>query len=224
MKIFPSYTHIVNPKLKYIYLSFDNSGQLIVKSPKVTQREIESVLIKKAKWIEESRYKISQKRGKPLRGDSAEKLYYLGKEYTINYVKKDSDEDSIKFSKEEGFTICGRELDIDIIDMGVNEFYRDRAKYHLPTIVDRYANLMELYPTKLSFRKAKRQWGSCSGKNAISLNYLMMKLPMDIIEYIIVHELAHIKYKHHQESFWRLVGSYISDYKSRQKELKTYTL
>jgi predicted metal-dependent hydrolase len=219
---FPHYRHIVNPKLKYIYLSFDNQGQLIVKSPKVTQREIERVLIKKARWIEDSRDKISQKRGKPLQGDDEEKLYYFGIEYNVDYITQDKS--SIIFSKEKGFSIYGREFDMDSINRSVDKFYKNKAKYHLPIIVDKYANQMRLYPTKLSFRKAKRQWGSCSSKNAISLNYSMVKLPIYIIEYIIVHELAHIKYKHHQKSFWELVSKYIPNYKSLQKELKNYTL
>ncbi|SFV59635.1 Putative predicted metal-dependent hydrolase [hydrothermal vent metagenome] len=220
----PSYTHIVNPKLKYIYLSFDRSGQLIIKSPRVTQNEIERILIKKAKWIEASRDKISQKRGKPLKGNSGEKISYLGEEYGVSYIDKYGDRGHISFTKESGFEICKRGLDMESINRDIDEFYRDRAKSYLPAIVDKYSEKMGLYPAKVSFRKAKRQWGSCSSKNAISLNYLMMKLPANAIEYIVVHELAHIRYKHHQESFWRLVASHMPDYKIRQKELKAYTL
>jgi len=219
----PSYTHIVKPRLKHIYLSFDSSGQLVVKSPRVSQKEIERVLIKKAKWIEDSRRKISQKRGKALRGDSGERLSYLGMEYIVNYFD-DGGEDRIRFSKSDGFSIYGGGLDVESIDIAANEFYKNRAKRHIPAIVERYTEIMGLHPTKLSFRKAKRQWGSCSAKNAISINYLAMKLPLDAIEYIVVHELAHIRYKNHQMEFWRLVESYMPDYKSRQKELKNYIL
>ena len=220
----PHYIHKINPRLKYIYLSFDSSGQLVVKSPKVPQKEIERVLLKKIKWIESSRIKISQKRGKSLQGNSEDRLYYMGKEYMVNYMSDANDINRIVFDKERGACIYVEGLDTEDIERAVNEFYAKEARERLPMIVDRYADIMGLYPTKLSFRKAKRQWGSCSGKNAISLNYLMMKLPIETIEYIIVHELAHIKHKHHQESFWELVGSHMPDYKSRRKVLKTYTL
>ena len=62
--LLPSYTHIIKPNLKYIYLSFDQNGELVIKSPKVTQKEIEKVLIKKAAWITKSRQRLLEKKGK----------------------------------------------------------------------------------------------------------------------------------------------------------------
>ena len=82
---------------------------------------------------------------------------------------------------------------------------------------------MALVPTNIRFRKTKRQWGSCSGKNVLSFNTMLMKLPLSVIQYIIVHELAHIKHKHHQKSFWKLVEEHLPDYRQRVAELHTYT-
>jgi len=82
---------------------------------------------------------------------------------------------------------------------------------------------MSLSPTDVRFRKTKRQWGSCSGKNVLSFNTMMMKLPHDVIEYIVIHELAHIRHKHHQKDFWQLVEQHLPDYKKKVKELKKYT-
>ena len=82
---------------------------------------------------------------------------------------------------------------------------------------------MGVVPNKLSFRKTKRQWGSCSAKNDLSFNTMMMKLPQDVIQYIIVHELAHITHKHHQKTFWECVEAYLPEYKTQVKELKNYT-
>jgi predicted metal-dependent hydrolase len=89
-------------------------------------------------------------------------------------------------------------------------------------MVEKESLRMGLYPSRISFRKARSRWGSCSTANAISFNYLMMKLPRKLIEYIIIHELAHIEHKHHQKAFWELVGRYCPDHRSRRNELKTY--
>jgi predicted metal-dependent hydrolase len=82
---------------------------------------------------------------------------------------------------------------------------------------------MQLFPEAIRFRKTKRQWGSCSGKNVLSFNTMLMKLPEEVIAYVVVHELAHIAHKHHQRSFWKLVGQHMPDYEAHIAELHTYT-
>ena len=66
MSLLPQYTHIVNPKLKHIYLTFDDEGNLVIKSPKVSQKKIEQLILKKTSWINHSREKIQKKKGKAL--------------------------------------------------------------------------------------------------------------------------------------------------------------
>ncbi len=218
----PSYTHIINPRLKYIYLSFDDDGQLIVKSPRVSQKEIERILTKRAKWIEDSKVKISQKRDKDLRGDSEDRILFLGEEYPVEYRDTIDQKESVSFDNETGFTIFIHKFDIEKVETMIDYFYFKESYFCLPETIEKYSTIMNLHPTKVGFRRAKRQWGSCSGKNAISLNYLMMKLPLHLIEYVVVHELAHIKHKDHQKGFWQLVERYTPRSKEYKKELKNY--
>jgi len=82
---------------------------------------------------------------------------------------------------------------------------------------------MNLHPTNISFRKAKTRWGSCSSKNSISLNIGLVMLPKELSDYIIVHELAHIKEKNHSKNFWKLVQSYYPNYKVAKEKLKNYS-
>ncbi len=220
--LLPGYTHIVNPKLKYIYLSFGNDGELIIKSPKVSQREIEKVLIKKAAWITKSRQKFLQKKGKPIRFREGDEIFFLGNSYPIHYEAWEKKRSYLDFKEDRGFTIGYSDFDSDHFENLTNRFYKQKAQELIPEMVQHYAQTMNLFPSKVSFRKARRRWGSCSSNNAISLNYLMMKLPLDVIQYIIVHELAHIQHKHHQKAFWELVNHYLPDYKTRQDELKCY--
>ena len=81
---------------------------------------------------------------------------------------------------------------------------------------------MNLYPKKVSFRKAKTRWGSCSSKDFISLNIALAALPRTLSDYIIIHELAHIKHKNHSKAFWALVGKYYPNYKEARDELKKF--
>jgi len=218
----PTYTHIVNPKLKHTYLSFDEVGNLIIKSPRVPQRYIEQLLIKKSAWIRKSREKIVQKKGKMTDLAEEGKLYYKGTVYPLRLFFHDKERSILRF-EEEIFSFYTRQYNATQLEKQVAHFYRKEAEEFLPEIVERCAQRMQLFPEAIRFRKTKRQWGSCSGKNILSFNTMLMKLPEDVIEYVIIHELAHIKYKHHQKSFWELVERYIPFYKEKIKELHTYT-
>lgn len=86
--------------------------------------------------------------------------------------------------------------------------------------VNKYSNLMKLYPKKITIKQLKYAWGSCSSKKNISFNSELMYKEKDVIDYVVVHELAHLKYMNHQKDFWNLVGIFIPDYKEKRKELK----
>jgi len=101
MSLFPQYIHIVNPKLKHIYLSFDNEGNLVIKSPKVTQRKIEQLLIKKASWINSAREKIQQKKGKTLDFSKDLVLYFLGNPYPLTLAPHSKKRVQIDFDGED---------------------------------------------------------------------------------------------------------------------------
>jgi len=222
MSLFPQYKHIVNPKLKHIYLTFDNEGNLVIKSPKVSQRKIEQLLLKKSSWINNSREKIQQKKGKPLDFSNTLELYFLGEAYPVTLTLHSKKRVQLDFDGE-NFTLFYHTYDERLFQTHFDRFYKTEAQKHIPSHVDLWAEKMGLPPTNLRFRKTKRQWGSCSGKNVLSFNTMMMKLPHDVIQYIIIHELAHIKHKHHQKDFWQLVEQHLPDYKKQVAELKNYT-
>lgn len=222
MSLFPQYRHIVNPGLKHIYLTFDDEGTLVIKSPKVSQKKIEQLLLKKASWINNSREKIQQKKGKALDFSKDLEFYFLGQAYPLTLRPHHKKRVKLDFDGK-AFTLFYHTYDERLFHTHLDRFYKNEAQKHIPLHVELWAEKMGLSPTDLRFRKAKRQWGSCSGKNILSFNTMMMKLPQDVIQYIIVHELAHIKHKHHQKAFWQLVEYHLPEYKRQVKELKNYT-
>ncbi len=222
MNLLPRYTHIVTPKLKHTYLSFDNEGNLVIKSPKVSQHYIEQLLLKKSTWINRSREKLLQKKGKALDFSQQAELYYKGRSYPLKLIEHTKKRTTLIFDQEL-FLLYYHHYDEVLFQKHIDNFYKEEAKQVIPLLVEKWSGQMVLTPTNIRFRKTKRQWGSCSGKNVLSFNTMMMKLPQDVIQYIIVHELAHIKHKHHQKSFWNLVEQYLPDYKQHVTELHTYT-
>ncbi len=99
----------------------------------------------------------------------------------------------------------------------IDKFYRNKAIEKITPMVYSFADTMGLYPTQIKFRKNKRRWGSCSYRNNINLNTNLIKHDIKFIEYVVVHELAHIKHKNHKKEFWALVEKYLPDYKERER-------
>lgn len=107
------------------------------------------------------------------------------------------------------------EIRLDII-----LWYKKQARHYLTERTQFWCGQMGLHYRSLKITSPTRQWGSCTAQNDIRLNWRVMMAPPDIIDYLIVHELAHIQHKHHRNAFWNLVEQFIPDYKIRQQFLK----
>lgn len=132
----------------------------------------------------------------------------------LNYLDK-------KALEANKYKLLGQSYDLDISLDKLDDLYKKRAKEIIPKLVDIYSQKMNLFPTSIKYRKNKNTWGSCNYKNGLNFNIYLCKFPIEIIEYVVVHELAHIKHKNHSKAFWSLVEKYCSDYKSRIRLFKT---
>lgn len=100
--------------------------------------------------------------------------------------------------------------------------FRALAAAELPRRVEYYSEKMGLYPTSVKITSAATRFGSCSGKNSICFSYRLMLYPPEAVDYVVVHELAHIKEKNHSARFYALVERYMPDYREREKLLKKH--
>ena len=97
---------------------------------------------------------------------------------------------------------------------------RARARAELPPLVERYAAQMGLHPTSVRITSAKTRFGSCSGKNGVCFSWRLMAYPLPAVEYVVVHELAHIRHKNHGAQFHALVERYLPDHRERRALLR----
>lgn len=86
--------------------------------------------------------------------------------------------------------------------------------------IDVYSKLMNLKPERVSISSAKKRFGSCSSKGNLNFSFRLALYPVEAIDYVIVHELAHLKEMNHSKRFWKIVEKYLPDYKERQKLLR----
>ncbi len=87
----------------------------------------------------------------------------------------------------------------------------------LPLLVDTWSRRMGVKPAGITITSARTRWGSCSAKNRLSFSCRLMRMPQQFIEYVVVHELAHIREKNHSKAFYAIVEKYLPDWKERKK-------
>jgi len=220
--LLPHYIHTINPSLKHTYLTFNEQGELLIKSPGLSPAEIEKLILQKSGWIRKSQNRLLAKKGQKVDFNNKTTLYYLGKGYPLKMQKSEQKRAALHFDGQ-AFILHYHHFDPELFHRKINHFYKTAAQHYIPPLVYKWAEQMTLFPKEIRFRKTKRQWGSCSSANILSFNTMLMKLPKEAVEYVIIHELAHIRHKHHQKAFWKLVEDTMPSYKEQVAVLKTYT-
>ena len=138
---------------------------------------------------------------------------FVSKKYIENFILKHKNSIIKRIERKHYFLGEAIEKEMD---------YKSITPEIVLPLVEKYSEIMGLFPNKVSFRFNKSRWGSCSYKNSIIFNYYLAKLPIELIEYVVVHELSHIKHKHHQKSFWDEVAKVLPDVKLRRKKLRKF--
>ena len=108
----------------------------------------------------------------------------------------------------------------DEVADAVARFYTRSSKQVTKERSKLYQEQLKVAPRSIKIDKISNRWGSCNSKNEITYHYLIATLPMELIDYIVVHELCHLLHLNHDRSFWRKVGSVMPDYKERLKRLE----
>lgn len=98
--------------------------------------------------------------------------------------------------------------------------YQKEAKQYIPRRVEYYAAMMGLTPTGIKITSAKKRYGSCNAKNSLCFSWRLMQYPPQAIDYVVVHELAHIKHKDHSAKFYALIEQYLPQYRQYRAMLR----
>ena len=102
----------------------------------------------------------------------------------------------------------------------LRHYYKREAVKHISERVKYWAHAMQLFPSQVRFKEQRTRWGSCSSKGIVNLNWRLIVFSDAIIDYVIIHELAHLKHMNHSQKFWDLVEKHEPAYKGLVKELK----
>ncbi len=103
----------------------------------------------------------------------------------------------------------------------IHTFYRNLAKSELPVRVHFWTERLPFQPNKIIIRNQKTKWGSCSSRGTISLNWRLIKCPLEIMDYIIIHELCHLRHFNHSRAFWETVAKYYPDVREARSWIRS---
>lgn len=100
----------------------------------------------------------------------------------------------------------------------------DQASVVIPKRVEYFAEKIPVTYGRITIRNQKTRWGSCSSKGNLNFNYQLYYLPEELLDYVVIHELAHRTHMNHSKEFWAEVEKYCPDYRQRRERLSTYAL
>lgn len=207
---------LVRTKRKTIALYVRN-GDVEVRVPlKMHKKDIDKFVSSKAKWIEDKltqSNECSNKR-KNFNLTYGDLIIYRGSQYPI--VAKPGNR--IGFDGECFYV--PQDLPNEQIKSACIQIYRILAKRDLTNRTLEYTKKMRVIPSTIKINKAKTRWGSCSSKKSLNFSWRLIMAEDDVIDYVVVHELAHIKEMNHSAKFWSIVENVMPDYKVRQRKLK----
>ncbi|BDY11795.1 hypothetical protein HCR_01070 [Hydrogenimonas cancrithermarum] len=169
----------------------------------------------KERWIvDRLTYRGYHARQNPKRFDPSSHIWFLGVSYPVTC--EPAVRNRIDFK---GDRFLFKKADAVKFPEALERFYLRSAKEILAERTAYWSQKMALVPKALKFRRYKSRWGCCSADNVITLNTALLRYEMRLIDYVVIHELAHIRHKHHQKAFWELVAHYEPEWKILRKRL-----
>ncbi|WP_129600660.1 M48 family metallopeptidase [Anaerophilus nitritogenes] len=210
-------------KRKTIQIEIDPACRVKVLAPKGTKEERIVELIKeKAPDILE---KINQIRTKDeiikeQKHKNEGSLLYLGNNYSMQVIIDENVEKERVILEEDTFIIIVKSNEKLIIDIVLEKYYKRKCKEIIGKRVGYYQKYFKTKVKDVKIVVSQSKWGSCDSDRNLEFNWRLIRAPLEVIDYIVVHELCHLEHMNHDRSFWRLVGKIIPDYKERSEWLK----
>ncbi len=201
---------------KTIALIMELDGTLEVRAPRqMTDKQVLDYVQSKASWIRKRQAAVLAV-PPPHHYQQGEEFHYLGKLYPLRYVAKQR--------KSVHFTGTSIDLKASVqpeAAVWVEGWYRSQAREHLTGRLEYFAHRYGFFYENLRINSARTRWGSCNAqRKSLNFTWRLVMAPPDIVDYVVVHELCHLRHANHSAAFWAEVEGIMPDYKQRRKWLK----
>ena len=205
---------------KTIAIKIEDNGDLIVRAPfYVSEEELNNIILSKEKWIRSKQYEALKRNAQiqPKQYIDGEKFLYLGEVYPLEIVPTQRSLlvfDGNRFTLRQSAVARGRETFI--------RWYRTQTRLIISGRVASITKKMHLKHSVIRITGAKTRWGSCGPKGSLNFSWRIIMAPIDVVDYVVVHEVAHLKIRGHSPDFWKIVQRYYPDYRKRKSWLREF--
>lgn len=208
---------LIRSKRKTLALEINKHAELIVRAPaRMPQQTIIRFIKEKQNWIQTKQTKQKQKLIEVPKKNfqNGESFYFLGEYYELMVQENFSE----KFSFRKGFILCDSVAHKS--DEILTEWFKKKAKKILPERVAYFAQLHQFSYNEVKISSAQKRWGSCNKKKNLNFSWRLIMAPLKVIDYVVVHELAHTKEMNHSKDFWNIVERLYPSFRIHKKWLK----
>jgi len=218
----------ISDKRKTIGISVDYDNGVIVTLPKIISEEkVEKVVIKKAAWILNQLHNFGEVITKPSENEfvSGEKYLYLGRAYRLK-VKQNEDIKKSKIAFYRGkfqVEVKSREPEekqVEIVRNLLHNWFLQKSESLLKERGRILSLKTGIKPQGFTIKDKQKRWGSCSQDGTININWRIIMAPVNVIDYIIIHELCHLRYPGHSNKFWKEVSIFCPNFQKSRDWLR----
>ena len=210
---------------KSISLAVRDGCVAILAPQQVPDSEIQELVARKAAWLRRKLAKYAEVKRLTTRAFvDGETFMFLGERYPLQVrngpkARAELEADAFVVHVRRSHSTERRARSIRAAFL---RWYKAEAATLIEDRVRRYAARMNLSPGQLSFRDYTSMWGKCTGDGNLSFNWKLVMAPLGIVDYVVVHELAHLRFLNHSAEFWSVVETAMPDYRLRRKWLKDH--
>ncbi len=207
---------IIRSRRRTIGLVITNEAKLIVRAPHWTPvHEIESMVAQKSRWIDAKKAFFAKRQARRKQYVEGEEFLFLGQNYLLRFVE---DLPKALILDEKALMIC-QAVARNVQDH-IGSWYQKEALEHISERVAFYAAQTGLSYRSVKVNAARTRWGSCSHTGALNFCWRLIMAPPRIVDYVVVHELMHLKQPNHSARFWAEVAQLVPDYRQDEQWLK----
>ncbi len=217
-----TYTLKRTSRRRSIGLRIDDAGLTVNMPLRASEKWLHSVLQEKADWVVQKLAGWQSRKQLPQQWVDGEPILFRGERFTLKIVPS-------LFGTPpqlDGARLCIHVADVTdqaAIAKIVTQWYRREALQVFTECVEHFAPLMNVAPREVKLSAARTQWGSCTARGTVRLNWQLVKMPLELIDYVVVHELAHLVEMNHSPAFWRVVEAACPDYTKLRRELRQWS-
>ncbi|HEX5338317.1 MAG TPA: SprT family zinc-dependent metalloprotease [Gallionella sp.] len=218
-----TYTLKRSGKRRSIGLRIDDRGLTVSMPLRASESWLHSVLQEKAHWVVEKLDGWQQRKPQETCWQDGEPIPWLGEQLVLR-VQPSLFAAPAQRRGDDLWVFVADSRDAAKIECAVMLWYQQEARELYAQRVAHYAPLLNAAPREVKLSTAKTQWGCCTARGTVRLNLQLIKLPLRLIDYVVVHELSHLREMNHSAAFWRVVASACPDYAKLRRELKAVAL